>query len=148
MTVKFMPLKPWLDSVHSILQYYMFVSRYGDREIVTRVAASLSNATGDLLWAVRKYRQPKLRVNPYGPHQPLEKLEREFYRLREDAEALIHRIERMKAKRRKVSSKERKSARDLAQAARISASNLKALLESKGQWTEWYGREHGISRWL
>jgi hypothetical protein len=148
MTIKFMPLKPWLDTVHSILQYYMFVSRYGDREIIKRVAASLSNATGDLLWAVRKYRQPRVRMNPYGPHQPLEKLEREFYRMREDTEAFLHRIARMKAKRRKVSSKELKISRDLTQATGISARNLKALLESKGQWTEWYGREHGISRWL
>jgi hypothetical protein len=140
-------LGPWIVPVEALVRYYLAAYRYRNQRLLDRIGMALVRATRDLLWALRQLRR-KVRANPVGPYQPLEKLERDFYRIRDAADALVAHITRLRSKRRKISARESQAAKNLVRAAKEAALNLKTAAEGRVVWSERYGTEHDVTRWL
>jgi len=140
-------LGPWIDLLDVYGEHFDAAVRSRRRADVEWAAGWMARTAGWLLREVGRAVRSFQARNPPRP-VPLELLERDFLRLREQAELAAARAAKAARGWGKAAAKARRAADDAARATTAFARAMRAEIDRRGLWSEKLGRELGLAPWL
>jgi hypothetical protein len=139
-------LDPWIERLDFYYNWLRYALRLKDPDLVRRASILHAESALDVYEVLKDIRRPSVRRNP-AYRIPLERLERDFYTLRERAEREAALADKL-ASRSAIGRRAVQAAKRIALATRLAARTLKAEMVRRGAWTEEYGDAIGLNYWL